>query len=191
MKRNLLILLSILFIATSINAQSPITGFLGVNLNDKPSVAIGKLKQRFPNVEWIYPSIHISDITFIGTNFKELVISYRDEKLTEAKFSYVTSTAAVDSPFISQSEFQNDIQIQQNKLISDVSQIFNSLGTTICSKYGNPVSSTNGNAVWRDTNFNSIILNATIESKRGSFGIMFIGNIKIIYTTSVSNNNEF
>lgn len=47
-----------LFITTYINAQNEITGFLGIKFEDKPYVAIDKLKQRYPNVEWKFPCIH-------------------------------------------------------------------------------------------------------------------------------------
>ena len=43
MKHRLLLFLSMLFIATYINAQNEITGFLGIKLEDKPYVAIDKL----------------------------------------------------------------------------------------------------------------------------------------------------
>ena len=54
MKHRLFLFLSILFISTYINAQNEITGFLGIKLEDKPYVAIDKLKQRFPNTKWEY-----------------------------------------------------------------------------------------------------------------------------------------
>lgn len=56
-----------LFITTYINAQNEITGFLGIKLEDKPYVAIDKLKQRYPNVEWKHPCIYLKNVTFIDT----------------------------------------------------------------------------------------------------------------------------
>ena len=50
-----------LFITTYINAQNEITGFLGIKLEDKPYVAIDKLKKRYSNVEWKFPCIHLEN----------------------------------------------------------------------------------------------------------------------------------
>ena len=81
MKHRLLLFLSMLFITTYINAQNEITGFLGIKFEDKPYVAIDKLKQRYPNVEWKFPCIHLDNVTFIDTRFDNLTITLNSATL--------------------------------------------------------------------------------------------------------------
>ena len=116
MKHRLLLFLSILFISTYINAQSEITGFLGIRLEDKPHVAIDKLKQRYPNVEWKHPCIHLENVTFIDTQFNKLVITYKNEKLVDATFTLFDNASVMDNPFKDRATFLNEAKSSRIKL---------------------------------------------------------------------------
>lgn len=109
MRYRLLLFLSMLFISTYINAQSEITGFLGIKLEDKPYVAIDKLKKRYPNVEWKHPCIHLKNVTFIDTKFNDLVITYKNEKLVEATFTLFDDASVVDNPFKDRTTILNEV----------------------------------------------------------------------------------
>ena len=176
----MLLFLSMLFISTYINAQSEITGFLGIKLEDKPNVAIDKLKKRYPNVEWKHPCIHLKNVTFIDTKFNDLVITYKNEKLVEATFTLFDDASVVDIPFKDRTTITNKF-----------TQAFNGLGNTLCSKYGNPTVSSDGNAIWRDTNSNSITLNVTLNNSQDEIGINFSGTLTVTYRTATTNDDEF
>lgn len=183
-----------LFVATYINAQSEITGFLGIKLEDKPYVAIDKLKKRYPNLEWKHPSITLKNITFIDTKFDNLVITYKNEKLVEAIFtlSYSDDFVIPPSRINERSIYMEQFQSKQNQFINKVTQIFDSLGSTLCSKYGNPTISSKGNAIWRDINSNSITLNVTFNIKEVYYDFFSLNSkLTVTYRTSNTNNDEF
>lgn len=191
MKHRLLLFLSMLLITTYISAQSEITGFLGIKLEDKPYVAIDKLKKRYSNVEWKHPCIHIKNITFIDAKFNELVITFKSERLVEATFSLLENTFVADNPFRDKSIFLNEAKSKQNQIINKFTQTFNSLGNALCSKYGNPTVSSEGNAIWRDRNSNSITLNVTLNNSQDEIGAHFNGKLTVTYRTVIVNNDEF
>ena len=191
MRYRLLLFLSMLFISTYINAQSEITGFLGIKLEDKPYVAIDKLKKRYPNVEWKHPCIHLKNVTFIDTKFNDLVITYKNEKLVEATFTLFDDASVVDNPFKDRTTILNEAKSKQNQITNKFAQAFNGLGNTLCSKYGNPTVSSDGNAIWRDTNSNSITLNVTLNNSQDEIGINFSGTLTVTYRTATTNDDEF
>ncbi len=191
MKYRLLLFLSMLFITTYISAQSEITGFLGIRLEDKPYVAIDKLKKKYSNVEWKYPCIHLKNIAFIDTKFDDLVITFKSERLVEATFTLMEDAFVSDNPFRDKSIFLNETKSKQNQIINKFTQTFNSLGNTLCSKYGNPTVSSEGNAIWRDRNSNSITLNVTLNNSQDEFGARFNGKLTVTYRTATTNNDEF
>ena len=191
MKHRLLLFLSMLLITTYISAQSEITGFLGIKLEDKPYVAIDKLKKRYSNVEWKHPCIHIKNITFIDTKFNDLVITYKNEKLVEATFTLFDDASVVDNPFKDRTTILNEAKSKQNQITNKFTQAFNGLGNTLCSKYGNPTVSSDGNAIWRDTNSNSITLNVTLNNSQDEIGINFSGTLTVTYRTATTNDDEF
>ena len=191
MRYRLLLFLSMLFISTYINAQSEITGFLGIKLEDKPYVAIDKLKKRYPNVEWKHPCIHLENVTFIDTKFNDLVITYKNEKLVEATFTLFDDASVVDNPFKDRTTILNEAKSKQNQITNKFTQTFNGLGNTLCSKYGNPTVSSDGNAIWRDTNSNSITLNVTLNNSQDEIGINFSGTLTVTYRTATTNDDEF
>lgn len=180
-----------LFITTYISAQSEITGFLGIRLEDKPYVAIDKLKKKYSNVEWKYPCIHLKNIAFIDTKFDDLVITFKSERLVEATFTLMEDAFVSDNPFRDKSIFLNETKSKQNQIINKFTQTFNSLGNTLCSKYGNPTVSSEGNAIWRDRNSNSITLNVTLNNSQDEFGARFNGKLTVTYRTATTNNDEF
>ena len=191
MKHRLLLFLSILFISTYINAQSEITGFLGIRLEDKPYVAIDKLKQRYPNVEWKHPCIHLENVTFIDTQFNKLVITYKNEKLVDATFTLFDNASVMDNPFKDRVTFLNEDKSKQNRIMNRFTQAFNGLGNALCSKYGNPTVSSEGNAIWRDINSNSITLNVNLNNSQDGMGVHFGGQLTVTYRTVTTNNDEF
>ena len=67
----------------------------------------------------------------------------------------------------------------------------NSLGNALCSKYGNPTISSEGNAIWRDRNSNSITLNVTLNNSQDEIGAHFSGKLTVTYRTTTTNNDEF
>ena len=191
MKHRLLLFLSMLFITTYINAQNEITGFLGIKLEDKPYVAIDKLKQRYPNVEWKHPCIYLKNVTFIDTKFDNLVITYKNEKLVEATFTLFDNASVMDNPFKDRTTILNEAKSKQNQIVNRFTQAFNGLGNSLCSKYGNPTVSSDGNAIWRDTNSNSITLNVTLNNSQDEIGINFSGTLTVTYRTATTNDDEF
>lgn len=191
MKHRLLLFLSMLFITTYINAQNEITGFLGIKLEDKPYVAIDKLKQRYPNVEWKFPCIHLDNVTFIDTRFDNLTITFKNEKLVEAIFTLSDFVSVADNPFKDRATLLNEAKSKQNQIANRFTQTFNSLGNAFCSKYGNPAVSSEGNAIWRDTNSNSITLNVTLNNSQDELGVHFDGILTVTYRTATTNNDEF
>ena len=178
-----------LFIATYINAQNEITGFLGIKLEDKPYVAIDKLKKRYPNVEWKHPCIHIKGITFIDAKFNNLVVTFKNERLVEATFTLLEDASVTENPFRDKAIFLNEAKSKQNQIINKFTQTFNSLGNALCSKYGNPTISSEGNAIWRDRNSNSITLNVTLNNSQDEIGAHFSGKLTVTYRTTTTNNN--
>lgn len=191
MKHRLLLFLSMLFISIYINAQNEITGFLGIRLEDKPYVAIEKLKKRYSSVEWKYPCIHVDNVTFIDTKFNNLIITFKNERLVEAKFTFFDNESVTDNPFKDRATLLNEAKSKQNQIINKFTQLFNSLGNTLCSKYGNPIVSSEGNAIWRDLNSNSITLNVNLNNSQDSMGIHFGGQLTVTYKTSNTNKDEF
>ena len=191
MKHRLLLFLSMLFITTYINAQNEITGFLGIKLEDKPYVAIDKLKKRYSNVEWKHPCIYLKNVTFIDTKFDNLVITYKNEKLVEATFTLFDNASVMDNPFKDRATILSEAKSKQNQIINKFTQTFNSLGNALCSKYGNPAVSSEGNAIWRDTNSNSITLNVTLNNSQDEIGAHFSGKLTVTYRTTTTNNDEF
>ena len=191
MKHRLLLFLSMLFITTYINAQNEITGFLGIKLEDKPYVAIDKLKQRYPNVEWKHPCIYLKNVTFIDTKFDNLVITYKNEKLVEATFTLFDNASVMDNPFKDRTTILNEAKSKQNQIVNRFTQAFNGLGNSLCSKYGNPTVSSEGNAIWRDINSNSITLNVTLNNSQDEIGINFSGTLTVTYRTATTNDDEF
>ena len=191
MKHRLLLFLSMLFITTYINAQNEITGFLGIKLEDKPYVAIDKLKKRYSNVEWKHPCIYLKNVTFIDTKFDNLVITYKNEKLVEATFTLFDNASVMDNPFKDRATILSEAKSKQNQIINKFTQTFNSLGNALCSKYGNPAVSSEGNAIWRDTNSNSITLNVTLNNSQDELGVHFDGILTVTYRTATTNNDEF
>ena len=180
-----------LFIATYINAQNEITGFLGIKLEDKPYVAIDKLKKRYPNVEWKHPCNHIKGITFIDAKFNNLVVTFKNERLVEATFTLLEDASVTENPFRDKAIFLNEAKSKQNQIINKFTQTFNSLGNALCSKYGNPTISSEGNAIWRDRNSNSITLNVTLNNSQDEIGAHFSGKLTVTYRTTTTNNDEF
>lgn len=116
MKHRLLLFLSMLFITTYINAQNEITGFLGIKLEDKPYVAIDKLKKRYSNVEWKFPCIHLDNVTFIDTRFDNLTITFKNEKLVEAKFTLSDFVSVADNPFKDRATLLNEAKQSRIRL---------------------------------------------------------------------------
>ena len=192
MKKKLLFILTMLFIVVGVNAQSEITGFLGIQLTDKPYEVIDKLKKKNLSVEWKYPCIYVSDITFIDTKFKKLTITFNNDKLIDATFKFIENAYAAENPYRDKSVFLNEAKAKKSQLIDKLSQIFNYFGNTLCSKYGNPTIATNSYAVWKDSNFNSITLRTNINSNQDSSAglITYCGEITIAYKTT-NNNNEY
>ena len=191
MKHRLLLFLSMLFIATYINAQNEITGFLGIKLEDKPYVAIDKLKKRYSNVEWKHPCIYLKNVTFIDTKFDNLVITYKNEKLVEATFTLFDNASVMDNPFKDRATILSEAKSKQNQIMNRFTQAFNGLGNAFSSKYGNPAVSSEGNAIWRDTNSNSITLNVTLNNSQDELGVHFDGILTVTYRTATTNNDEF
>lgn len=180
-----------LFITTYINAQNEITGFLGIKLEDKPYVAIDKLKQRYPNVEWKHPCIYLKNVTFIDTKFDNLVITYKNEKLVEATFTLFDNASVMDNPFKDRTTILNEAKSKQNQIVNRFTQAFNGLGNSLCSKYGNPTVSSEGNAIWRNINSNSITLNLNFNNSQDGMGVHFGGQLTVTYRTVTTNNDEF
>ncbi len=191
MKHRLFLFLSILFISTYINAQNEITGFLGIKLEDKPYVAIDKLKQRFPNTKWEYPCIKIEKVIFLGKEFDNLVITYKNEKLTKAVFTLRRKRIALERPFEDANSFFEKGRAAQIWVSNQLTQLFNSFQSTLFSKYSNPIISSQGNAVWKDIKSNTITLNCTYNSIRVESVIGAEGNITIIYQTQTNIDDEF
>ena len=79
----------------------------------------------------------------------------------------------------------------KNQIVNRFTQTFNSLGNAFCSKYGNPAVSSEGNAIWRDTNSNSITLNVTLNNSQDELGVHFDGILTVTYRTATTNNDEF
>lgn len=180
-----------LFITTYINAQNEITGFLGIKLEDKPYVAIDKLKKRYSNVEWKHPCIYLKNVTFIDTKFDNLVITYKNEKLVEATFTLFDNASVMDNPFKDRATILSEAKSKQNQIMNRFTQAFNGLGNAFCSKYGNPAVSSEGNAIWRDTNSNSITLNVTLNNSQDELGVHFDGILTVTYRNATTNNDEF
>ena len=176
-----------LFITTYINAQNEITGFLGIKLEDKPYVAIDKLKKRYSNVEWKHPCIYLKNVTFIDTKFDNLVITYKNEKLVEATFTLFDNASVMDNPFKDRATILSEAKSKQNQIMNRFTQAFNGLGNAFC----NPAVSSEGNAIWRDTNSNSITLNVTLNNSQDELGVHFDGILTVTYRTATTNNDEF
>lgn len=189
MKRLLLLLIFPLFYSY-INAQTEITGFLGIKFEDSSYIALQKLKKRFSNVEWKYPSIHVKKPTFINTNFTDLKITYQNDKLYEAVFTLYYSDISFDH-YLNKAEMLKEAQVKESAIVNNVAQTFNNLGNTLYSKYGSPTNSSTGNAIWRDLNSNSIALNTNYKREVSEIGIRMIGKVTITYRTANINNNEF
>lgn len=47
------------------------------------------------------------------------------------------------------------------------------------------------NAIWRDTNSNSITLNVTLNNSQDELGVHFDGILTVTYRTATTNNDEF
>lgn len=192
MKNKLLLFLSILFISININAQSEITGFWGINLDDKPYVAIDKLKKRFTNTKWEYPHIKIEDVSFLGQKFDSLVMTYRNEKLTEAVFTLSKSGIAVLRHHQDINLFLTEGQAAQNRIANLLTQLYNDFATILYSKYGESIISSQKSLVWKDTNSNSITLNVTYNTLHDEYIMGARGNITITYRPySTISDNEF
>ena len=54
-----------------------------------------------------------------------------------------------------------------------------------------PTVSSDGNAIWRDTNSNSITLNVTLNNSQDEIGINFSGTLTVTYRTATTNDDEF
>lgn len=191
MRNRLVVFIISLFIVNYIGGQNPINGFLGIELGQKSYVAIDILKKRYPKLEWKYPSIYIKDITFVGTTFNNLIVSFKEEKLVEATFTLSEQKYAAENPFRDNSNIQLEMNNKQNYLVQKFSRIFNDLNDSFCSKYGNPAASNSGYMVWRDHNFNSIILNFTINNNYSSSSGLYTSTGKITVTYRKGNNEEF
>lgn len=180
-----------LFIVTYINAKNEITGFLGIKLEDKPYVAIDKLKQRYPNVKWKYPCIYLKNVTLIDTKFDNLVITYKNEKLVEATFTLSDNASVMDNPFKYRVTILNEAKSKLNQITNRFTQEFNGLWNALCSKYGNPTVSSKGNAIWMDINSNSITINLNFNNSQDEMGMHFGGQLTVTYRTVTTNNDEF
>lgn len=191
MKKKLLSLFLLLFATTYINAQSEITGFLGIKLEDKPYIAIEKLKERFPNTKWEYPSIKIEKVVFLDCEFDNLIVTYKDEKLTEAVFTLKRKRLVFEKPFEDASSFFEKGRAAQNWVANQLAQLFNGFQSMLFSKYSNPIISSQGNVVWKDINSNSITLNCTYNVTQVEAVMGANGSITIIYRTSAISDDEF
>ena len=192
MKRTLLVLFMLIAAATYINAQNEITGFLGIKLEDKPYVAIDKLKDRFPNVKWEYPCIKIENISFLGQQFNSLVITYKDEKLTEAVFTLRKTDLVFQRMNQDMNSFLVEGQAAQSRIANLLAQLYSDFATTLFSKYGEPTISSERNAIWKDINSNSITLSVTYNTEHNEILMGAKGNVTITYrTSSTISNDEF
>lgn len=191
MKYRFFTFFSLLLVATYINAQSEITGFLGINLNDKAFIAIDKLKKRYSNVEWKNSSICIKDVLFLGAQFNNVVITYKSEKLTEAVFTLTKGDVVFDRPFQDPNSFISAGKNRQTQIANQLMQLFNSFGSTLYSKYGEPVISNQNNVIWKDINSNSITLNMTYNTQQTEYIMSGSGRITVTYRTAAVSDNEF
>lgn len=191
MKQKLIALFLFLFSTTYISAQSEITGFLGIKLEDKPYVAIEKLKKRFSNTTWEYPCIKIEKVVFLNNEFDNLIITYKDEKLTEAVFTLKRKRLAFERPLEDANSFIEKGQAAQTWVANQLTQLFNGFQSTLFSKYGNPIISSQGNTVWKDINSNSITLICTYNATQVEAVMGAQGSITITYRTSAISNDEF
>ena len=191
-KLRLFIIVVILFIVKSTYAQNEITGFLGVKFGDTNYVAIDILKKKFPQLEYNFPYINIPQISFLGTTFDSLVITFKEGKLVEGTFSLSETTSALlnEYPFRTQEQTQDTIKNKQEYIVNKYTQLFNDIGNTFVIKYGKPQFPSEGTAIWRDNKLNSIKINSSIESRNGSNIIYFDGKLAITYQVGMS-TDEF
>lgn len=116
---------------------------------------------------------------------------FGDERLVEATFTLLEDASVTENPFRDKAIFLNEAKSKQNQIINKFTQTFNSLGNALCSKYGNPTISSEGNAIWRDRNSNSITLNVTLNNSQDEIGAHFSGKLTVTYRTTTTNNDEF
>lgn len=192
MRYKLSIIITMLLVANCIFAQNEITGFLGVKFGDTNYVAIDILKKKYPQLKWEFPCINISQISFLGTTFDSLVITFEDGKLVKGTFSLSETTSALlnEYPFRTQEQTQVTIENKHNYIVNKYTQLFNDIGNAFVIKYGNPQFPSEGTAIWRDNKLNSIKINSFIESRNGSNIIYFDGKLAITYQVGMS-TDEF
>lgn len=192
MRYKLSIIITMLLVANCIFAQNEITGFLGVKFGDTNYVAIDILKKKYPQLKWEFPCINIPQISFLGTTFDSLVITFKEGKLVEGTFSLSETTSALlnEYPFRTQEQTQATIKNKQEYIVNKYTQLFNDIGNTFVIKYGKPQFPSEGTAIWRDNKLNAIKINSSIESRNGSNIIYFDGKLAITYQVGMS-TDEF
>lgn len=192
MKCKLLAIIVLSLITTCAFAQNEIAGFLGVKFGDTNYVVIDILKKKYPQLKWEFPCINIPQISFLGTTFDTLVITFEDGKLVKGTFSLSETTSSLlnEYPFRTQEQTQVTIENKQNYIINKYTQLFNDIGNAFVTKYGNPQFPSEGTAIWRDNKLNYIKINSSIESRNGSNIIYFDGKLVITYQVGMS-TDEF
>lgn len=184
-----------------IKAQSEITGFLGVGINDKSFIAVNSIKKRCPNAVWKHPYIHVRNVTFIGQKFDSLTIKYENEKLAYATFllkktkdvghSYMPVYG--ENVYAKDVAYENDKTQKQRDLTNEMNSIFINIANTMSSKYGRPIVASEGNAIWKDIHSNTITLNCVIKNLELRSERLFVcnGEITVTYRPGLVNDNEF
>ena len=183
MKHTLIIMVIMLLTSGNSFAQNEINGFLGVKFGDANYVVIDVLKKKYPQLEWKSPCITISKISFLGVTFDNLVITFKNGTLTEGIFTLSETTSALldEYPFRTQAQTQATIKAKQESIINKYGQLFNDIGNTFASKYGDPNSFSKGYAVWKDDKLNSIKLKISLGNHSGDNTIYFDGKLSITY----------
>lgn len=187
--------------ANFVKAQSEITGFLGVGINDKSFIAVNSIKKRCPNAVWKHPCIYVKGVTFIGQKFDSLTVRYENEKLAYATFSLkrIKNSASTyirryeENEQAQNAAYENaKIQIRRD-LTNELNSIFFNIANTMSSKYGSPIVASEGNAIWKDIHSNTITLNCTIRNSELRFDRIFTckGVITVTYRPGIANDNEF
>ena len=106
-------------------------------------------------------------------------------------FTLFDNASVMDNPFKDRTTILNEAKSKQNQIVNRFTQAFNGLGNSLCSKYGNPTVSSEGNAIWRDINSNSITLNLNFNNSQDGMGVHFGGQLTVTYRTVTTNNDEF
>lgn len=196
MKNTIITLITMLLIANNIFPQHiDITGFLGVKLGQPAFIALRTIRQSYPQAEWNYPQIHISKVFLGGIEFKDVWLDFENDKLTTGRFIQQENEDFDTTPFSQEIVVANQEQAaitHANYLTQKYGSCFNNLVALFVSKYGNPSTISNANAIWYDNNTNSITINYEIQCLRKAYpycGYHSGATLKLIYRVGNDSNN--